>query len=134
VAPGRCREIPEANNPDRIVLRQVALVKRYAYIQQFASSEDPRWMHSHQWHYMFALGLWGGYTEVRPNGWSRFRTAPYAYVMDQGHIHHVQCPGPGHTSLFVGLFRQDSLKHYFPHPALYRRTWTDHVKKMVARI
>lgn len=133
-APERCREIPEAVNPDRIVLRQVALVGRYLYLQQFASSEDMGWMHSHQWRRMFALGLWGSYTECRLAGPPRRRQAPYLYTMGASVIHHVLCPSAGHTSLFLGLWRDDDLKHYYPAPAPGRRLWADHIKVMVKRI
>lgn len=74
--PDRCREIPEARNPERVVLRQVALVKRYVYLQQFASPEDPRFMHSHQWHRTFAFGLWGSYREARRPRRGRHDQAP----------------------------------------------------------
>ena len=129
--PGRCREIPEAIHPERIVLRQFAIVKRYCYLQQFASSEDPCYMHSHQWRRTFALGLWGSYTEQRLNV-KRRKVAPYAYTMGRDVIHHVQDPSPGHTSLFVGLFRDDDLKFYF-HIAR-RIPWQAHIRKMVKRI
>jgi hypothetical protein len=132
--PDRCREIPEAQNPDRIVLRQFALIKRYCYLQQFASSEDMRWAHSHQWRYTFALGLWGGYTETRLAGHARRRAAPYLFWMDASVIHQVCVPTPGHTSIFLGLWRDDDLKHYYPVPAIAKRLWSDHVKKMVKRI
>lgn len=153
--PARCREIPEAQNPDRIVLRQVALFKRYVYLQQFAGPEDSRYMHSHQWHRTIAIGLWGGYTEQRIAGPARRRTAPYFYTMDSSVVHHVQSVTPGHTSIFIGLWRDDDLKHYYGAPALteghysvdvftgeftalmpqtFRTLWSNHIKKMVARI
>lgn len=133
LCPARCREIPEAQNPERIVLRQVALIGRYLYLQQFASGEDPSWMHSHQWHRTIALGLWGSYLERRLAGPARWRRAPYFYTMDASAIHHVLAPSQGHTSLFLGLWRDDDLKHYYPaEPA--RRLWSDHIKVMVARI
>lgn len=150
LVPGRCREIPEAQNPERIVLRQVAVVKRYLYLQQFAGSEDERYMHSHQWHRTFVLGLYGGYLEQRMAGPGRWRRAPYLYAMDASAIHHVLYPSAGHTSLFLGLWRDDNLKHYYgrpelcragfatsglvPPPVTRRRLWSDHIKKMVARI
>ncbi len=144
VAPGRCREIPEATDPtgQQIVLRQVALVHRYVYLQQFSSSENPNWMHSHQWAYTFAIGLWGAYTEHRPGARARTRRAPYAYGMDSEVVHHVQNPSPGHTSIFVGFFRDDDLKYYHEvvHLAGLRvrtgvsRLWSDHIKVMVKRI
>jgi hypothetical protein len=134
--PDRCREIPEAQNPDRIVLRQLALVKRYLYLQQFASHEDERYQHSHQWRRTFALGLWGQYTEVRLSGLTRTRRAPYFYTMDSSVVHHVQHVSPGHTSLFLGLWRDDDLKHYYyvPLVAQSRRLWSEHIKVMVKRI
>lgn len=145
--PDRCREIPEAVNPNRIVLRQVAIIKRYVYLQQFSSSEDPRYMHSHQWHRTIAIGLWGGYTERRIAGPDRKRRAPYAYTMDASIVHHVQDPGPGHTSLFVGLWRDDDLKFYYgapegdasdpwfvKSPRTTRALWSSHIRKFVKRI
>lgn len=151
IAPHRCREIPEAQNPDRIVLRQVALVYRHVYLQQFASGEDPRFMHSHQWRRMIAIGLWGKYSEARISGPDRVRRAPYFYTMDASVVHHVQEPGPGHTSIFIGLGRDDDLKFYYgapdlanpegymvpsmgQKPATYRTPWHQHIQKMVKRI
>ncbi len=131
LCPDRCREIPEAVNPDRIVLRQVALVKRYVYLQQFASGEDPRWMHSHQWHRTIALGLFGSYTERRHNV-ARLVRAPYLYTMGPDVIHQVIDPSPGHTSIFVGLWRDDSMKFYFERGAGV--FWEDHIKVKVKRI
>lgn len=147
--PSRCREIPEANNPDRLVLRQFAIVKRYAYLQQFASAEDPRFMHSHPYRFMLAIGLWGGYLERRIAGAPRRRRAPYLYALDGGHVHHVQEPTRGHTSVFVGIGRAEDDtegdKRYFGVPwecddetgeipeTLYR-SWRRHIKVKVARI
>jgi hypothetical protein len=129
--PDRCREIPEAVNPDRIVLRQFAIVKRYCYLQQFASSEDARFMHSHQWRRVFALGLWGSYTEQRHNI-KRLVVAPYFYTMGRDVVHHVQDPSPGHTSIFFGVFRDDDLKQYFETGRGI--PWEQHIQKMVKRI
>lgn len=148
LCPSRCREIPEAVNPDRVVLRQFALWHRHVYVQQFASSEDPRFMHSHQWHRTIAFGLWGSYTEHRIAGLPRKRTAPYCYTMGADVVHHVQSPGPGHTSIFIGLWRDDDLKHYYgaprtltdaavvegDNPETWRARWEDHIVKMVSRI
>jgi hypothetical protein len=157
ICPSRCREIPEADNPTwpdgspRVLLRQVALVKRYVYLQQFACSEDARYMHSHPYRFMVALGLWGGYVEHRIAGPAILRTAPYCYTLDGGHVHHVQHPTAGHTSIFAGFLRaaDGSLgdKRYFgaPYdqafdgdvplpPQTRRKLWSDHIRKMVARI
>ncbi len=133
VMPERCREIPEAQNPERIVLRQVALWKRHIYLQQFASGEDPEWMHSHQWHRTIAIGLWGHYVEHRHAGPTIWRGAPYFYTMDASVVHHVLGVSPGHTSIFIGLWRDDDLKHYYP-ASPERRLWSDHIKVMVKRI
>lgn len=129
--PERCREIPEARNPERIVLRQFAVIKRYLYLQQFASSEDCRYMHSHQWHRTFALGLWGSYTEQRHNLRRRVK-APYFYTMGKDVIHHVIWPSPGHTSLFLGLWRDDNMKYYFK--VGQGIPWKAHIKVQVKRI
>lgn len=149
--PSRCREIPEAQNPDRIVLRQFALVGRHVYLQQFASSEDERFMHSHQWRRTIAIGLRGWYTEHRMAGEPRLRIAPYFYTMDASVIHRVEDPSPNHTSIFIGIGRDDDLKKYFGSPVVIDpkwtvagaprvlprtlcSTWEAHVKRMVARI
>lgn len=133
VCPDRCREIPEAVNPSRIVLRQVALWKRHIYLQQFAGSEDIGWMHSHQWRFTIALGLWGSYVERRLGGrYRRVRRAPYAYAMGRDVVHQVLFPSAGHTSIFVGLWRDDSLKEY--HRTGNARPWEKHIQVMVARI
>lgn len=146
----RCREIPEPTDPDRVLLRQVALVKRYVYLQQFASAEDPQFMHSHPYRLMIAIGLWGSYLERRIAGRDRRRRAPYLYVMDGGHVHHVQEPARGHTSIFVGLGREEDGsqgdKRYYgiprrldgiaaeDYPGTTFRTWQDHIRRKVARL
>lgn len=148
LCPSRCREIPEAVNPDRVVLRQVAIWLRHVYIQQFASSEDPRYMHSHQWHRTIALGLWGSYAEERIAGPVKMRHSPYCYTMGADVVHHALHPSEGHTSIFIGLWRDDSLKHYYGapitlkpdgigpllDPTTERREWQDHIQVMVERI
>lgn len=138
--PDRCREIPEATDVtgQTILLRQVALVKRYLYLQQFANSEAHNWMHSHQWLRTVALGLWGSYTERR-HGITRRIRAPYLYTMGADVIHQVVYPSTGHTSLFLGLWRRDDLKHYFwvkdgAPPTLVGQHWEEHVKVQVKRI
>lgn len=131
--PDRCREIPEAVNPERIVLRQFAVVLRYVYLQQFASSEDARWQHSHQWRRTFALGLWGRYRERRLGGkYSRRVRAPYFYTMGRDVIHQVRFPSKGHTSLFIGLWRDDDLKEY--HRVGRGVHWEEHIRVKVKRI
>lgn len=132
--PDRCREIPEAVNPDRIVLRQVALWKRYVYLQQFASDEDMNFAHSHQWRRTIAIGLWGSYTEERLAGPFNHRSAPYLYTMDASVIHRVQAVTPGHTSIFVGLWRDDDLKNYYDLRTIRRALWSNHITRFVKRI
>lgn len=145
VCPGRCREIPEAVSPHRIVLRQVALWKRHVYLQQFAGAEDAGWFHSHQWRRTFAIGLCGSYYEERvvtrrqPPGAELLtsverRSAPYFYTMDSEVKHRVAAPSAGHTSLFVGIGRDDSLKFYHPRDGGAPVAWDKHIQKMVARI
>jgi hypothetical protein len=161
--PTRCREIPEANNPKwpdgspRIVLRQFAIWKRRWYLQQFACREDPRFMHSHPFAFMIAIGLWGRYVEHRIAGPARERKAPYLYTLDSGHVHHVQSVTAGHTSLFLGFgpghdggIRD---KRYYGAPTecvptlevagrvvqgeaprTATRPWREHIKEQVARI
>lgn len=146
--PSRCREIPEAVNPGRVVLRQFAIVKGRWYLQQFASAEDPRFMHSHPFRFMFAIGLWGSYIERRIAGAPRRRRAPYLYTLDGGHVHHVQAPSRGHTSLFLGFGRaadgSEGDKRYFGTPVdgasdglgpeTRAALWYDHIREQVKRI
>lgn len=142
----------ECGAPPRILLRQVALRKRRWYLQQFACSEDPRFMHSHPAKLMIVIGLWGGYTERRIAGAPITRTAPYVYTMDRGHVHHVQKPGAGHTSLFLMFGVQHDAeigdKQYFGtprdestlvdvlvgSPLTVTRHWKAHIRRKVARI
>lgn len=152
LVPSRCREIPEPTDPDRVLLRQFAIVKHHAYLQQFASSENPRFMHSHPYARMLAIGLWGAYRERRIAGRPRWRKAPYLFAMDGGHVHHVTHPSPGHTSIFIGWGRVPDGdvgdKHYYgvpetkpegwtvtgEHPRTFRRIWSDHIQRFVKRI
>ena len=61
-----------------------------------------------------------------PNLWAKQRQDPaYAGL-------HVIDPSPGHTSIFIGLWRDDDLKHYFPFPG--GTDWREHIKVMVKRI
>jgi hypothetical protein len=130
--PDRCREIPEAVNPDRIVLRQVALWSRHVYLQQFSSSEDSGWLHSHQFYWCIAIGLWGSYWEFRQAGKVRVHRAPYFYMMDERVVHQVLFPSKGHTSIFIGLWRDDDLKVYLP--ADQDVPWEEHIQVKVKRI
>jgi hypothetical protein len=131
--PSRCREIPEAQDPSRILLRQFALVKRRAYLQQFAGPEDERFFHSHPFRRVIAIGLWGGYTEHRLNGPAKRRRAPYFYTMDASVFHRVNSVTPGHTAIFFGVGkRDDDLKNYVQQPE--RTPWDKHIRKFVARI
>jgi hypothetical protein len=133
--PSRCREIPEARNPDRILLRQVALIKGHCYLQQFASHEDPMWMHSHPWtHGTIAIGLWGGLQEHIFGGVrvQRKWRAPYARYMGPNYVHSTDPLGPGHTSIFIGLGRKTDEKYY--HRVAGRVHWTTHIKRKVVRL
>lgn len=132
IVPSRVREIPEANNPDRIVLRQVAIVRQHVYLHGFASGEDPDWFHSHQWRWLAAIVLWGSYTERRVNICRRVR-APHAYVMGPSTVHQVTEPR-SHCSLVIGWGRDESLRRYFHRDALAGVPWTEHVKKQVRRL
>lgn len=143
--PGRCREIPEATNPDRILLRQFAIIKKYVYLQQFASGENPDWMHSHSWpRGTLAIGLWGSYNERR-FAMSRHTRAPYIRRMGPDTIHQTLDPSKGHTSIFIGLGKKtDGLKRYFNARAMlhtgehekyvHTKTWNDHIQRKVKRI
>lgn len=169
IVPSRCREVPEAANPTwcdhglpntigvcrisvcrappRVLLRQVALIKRHVYLQQFACSEDYRFMHSHPFRWMAAIGLWGSYREERIAGPGRKRKAPYLYTMDASVVHNVQDPSPGHTSVFIGVGRfrdyEEGDKRYYGAPINLRgendpvtitSLWASHIKHAVKRI
>ena len=131
--PSRCREIPEAQNPERILLRQVVLVSRKVYLQQFASGEDPRFMHRHEFRRSIVLGLWGGYSERRLLSPARTVKAPYAYTMGPDVVHQVTDPSPGHTSILIGWDRVQE-RHYFDAAEPHSWHWSEHVKKQVKRI
>ena len=136
--PNRCREIPEPTDPNRTLIRQFALWKRHVYLESFSSSENQLWMHSHQWRWTIAIGLWGSYIERRLAGrWLKFRDAPYCYVMGHDVVHNVDQPTAGHTSLLIGLWRDDSMKYYFPTAANAldeRRPWSAHIQRFVTRL
>lgn len=132
--PDRCREIPEATDPDTILLRQVAIWKQHAYLQQFASGENPDWMHSHPWRFMIAIGLWGSYIETRMAGPTRMRRAPYLFFLDNRSVHHVTDPARSHTSIFIGLGRKTDNKHYFEYPPKVKVHWMAHIQRMVKRL
>ena|ERR1700761_5715461 len=114
--PDRCREVPEPQDSSRIIMRQFAIVRTVAYLQQFCGSEDPRFLHSHQFRRSFAIGLRGAYYEFRLAGPPRLRKAPYFYTMDASVIHQVRYPTADHLSVFVGIGRDDDLKRYFGTP------------------
>ena len=130
VVPGRCREIPEALHPNRILLRQVAIIRRHVYLQSFASSEDAGWMHSHEFRRAIAIGLWGSYIESTP-GDEGVVKAPYVKCMGPGMMHRVSHPSPGHTSLLIGT-RRVSSRTYYRTPI--GRDWSRHVKRQVERL
>jgi hypothetical protein len=127
--PGRCREIPEAQDPSRILLRQVAIVSRRVYLQQFASGEGPD-MHAHEGP-VLVLGLWGSYREQRLVGTERRVQAPYAYVMGRDVVHRVDRPSPGHTSIFV-ILRRERERQYMRAGSMW--SWREQVKQEVKRI
>lgn len=134
--PNRCREIPEATDPSgkQVLLRQFAIVKKYVYLQQFASSEHPLFYHRHGWRWIFVFVLWGSYFERRLGGWKttyRGSAGPEFYVMNQNVVHQVHNPSPGHTSIAIGLFR-DGERVYFEEPTPIQ--WRDHVRVRVKEL
>lgn len=138
LAPSRCREIPEATEPERVLLRQFAIVHRVCYLQQFASGENPRYYHRHEFRRVWCLVLSGGYWESRPGAEDRFVSAPMLYSMTQQVLHRVTRPLPGHTSIFFGWSRNGE-RVYFreysdPSLDLLPIPWQDHVKQQVKRI
>lgn len=139
VVPSRVREIPDARDPSRVLLRQVAIVKRRVYLQGFASHEDRGFYHSHGAP-LIVIGLWGAYTEWRPGrSWPtlyshvvRRRAAPYVYAMSGGALHRVAAPAPGHTSIAIYLGEPDRW-HYSERDGSAVH-WTEHVRRKVVRL
>jgi hypothetical protein len=136
IVPGRCREIPEAREPDQILLRQVALISRRVYLQQFASAEDHRYYHRHEGP-VLCIGLWGSYVDVelkrRKMGITlilRRICAPYIRYMPADYWHHVERPR-NQCSIFVVLRRQRE-RYYTEGGRSW--PWKEHVKKQVERI
>lgn len=128
--PSRVREIPEATDPLRILLRQFAIVKRRIYLQSFASGEQEGFSHAHEGPTL-CLGLWGAYDDRALIGvWRRFR-APYIRLLGRETWHRVANPSPGHTSIFV-LLRRERERQYIDESAV--KPWTEHVQQQVARI
>jgi len=133
--PERCREVPRAEDPEVLLLRQFAIVKKYIYLQQFASAESYDWYHSHPWSWgTIAIGLWGVIGEETIGGVRRHHSfkAPYFRYMGQQWVHRSFPMSPGHTSIFIGLGRKTNEKGYYRRPEY--RHWTEHVEKVVNRI
>lgn len=140
IFPERCREIPEAKetheqtNP-RILLRQFAIIKERAYLQQFASGEDTEYFHTHPWDKgTIAIGLWGNLTErLSVGAWPVKKFfAPYFRYMSPNMVHQTIFPSKGHTSIFIGLGKKTDEKYYYTlQPGIH---WTKHIKKVVKRI
>jgi hypothetical protein len=129
--PSRVREIPDARDPSRVLLRQVAIIKRRVYLQGFASHEDRRFYHSHGAP-LLVIGIWGGYVERRPGDVDTLHEAPYAYTMGADELHAVDAPSPGHTSIAVYAGEPDRM--HVPvdgGPAVH---WTEHVRRRVVRL
>lgn len=133
--PSRCREVPEAQDPDTVLLRQFAIWRGRAYLQQFASAEHPDWYHTHPWTAgTLAIGLSGGLREwvyCGPVQTREFR-APYLRYMGPDHIHRSAPTGPGHTSIFVGFGRKTDHKYYLR--AAKPVHWASHVMRQVKRL
>jgi hypothetical protein len=83
-------------------------------------------MHTHPWRYTIVLGLWGSYVERRYGREPVLRRAPYLYVMDSSVIHQVMAPSPGHTSVIIGIGRDDSLRSYYAADVVETRTLEEH--------
>lgn len=131
--PSRCREVPEAKHPDRILIRQVAIIPRVLYLQQIASDEHWGFMHRHEFRWAVCIGLWGSYCDRRlgRRTWTDV-VAPYLRVMDGDVWHQVRSPSEGHTSLFLGLGRFQERRYC--HCAIKTWSWEDHVTETVKRI
>ena len=132
--PSRCREVPEATDSNQVLIRQFAIVKKYIYLQQFASSENAKWMHSHPWSWgTVAIGLWGSVDDKHLGNDLRTKRkrAPYFNYYGPTLVHQSTNPSSGHTSIFIGLGRKTDDKNYFP---AIRKHWLRHIQKLVARI
>ena len=145
--PGRCREIPEATDPGRVLLRQFAIVKRVCYLQQFASGENPNYYHRHEFQRMLVIVLRGSYIERRPGAPDRLVIGPCVYTMDDRIVHQVDEPSASHTSIFLGLRRRGERTYFRRGRArigvagrvasildLTPIDWRAHVKRQVERI
>ena len=138
VIPSRCREIPEATDPNQILLRQVAIWREHIYLQQFASSENLDFYHTHPWsHGTIAIGLYGKLAEWLPSGpiYRKIWKAPYFRYMGPQFLHSSAPFGPGHTSVFIGLGKKTNRKYY--HAASDAEAsihWEDHIIKKVKRL
>jgi hypothetical protein len=128
--PSRCRAIPEATDPDRILLYQVAIWSRRIYLQSFASGEQVGWSHAHEGP-VLCIGLWGSYTDRALIGTERRIRAPYVRYLGREVWHRVADPSRGHTSIFV-VIRRERERQYVSESAVI--PWQQHVKKEVARI
>ena len=131
LAPNRCREIPEATDPDRILLRQVAIVRRTVYLQQLASGENPEYVHRHEGP-VLCLGLWGSYTDYQLGCEQTRIKAPYVRYMGRNVWHRVYAPSPGHTSLFAVLRRERERRYAYG--GLYQWPWDKHVRERASRL
>lgn len=138
LVPDRCREVPHARDSGRVLIRQVALVKRRAYLQQFASSEfdasEGLYYHTHPWRLgTIAIGLYGELEEIRPRGVSGFRrwVAPYVRYMGPNFMHMSAPVKPGHTSLFIGLGLKTDSKFYHRADEVH---WSEYIKTKVKRL
>jgi hypothetical protein len=134
--PERCREVPEASDPDRILLRQFAIVKGCAYLQQFASGENPEFYHSHPWrHGTIAIGLRGRLIDHNFVGYWRHKEvrAPYFRYMGPNTVHNTTDPSPDHVSIFIGLGTKTNDKGYWVNPPKPQH-WTNHIQRLVKRL
>lgn len=132
--PNRCREVPEATKPDVVLIRQFAIIKEHVYLQQFASSENREWMHSHPWAWgTIAIGLAGSVRDKHLGNdlKTRRKYAPYFNYYGPTTVHQSTGPSPGHTSIFIGLGRKTDEKNYF---VAVRKHWREHIQKIVRRI
>ena len=134
--PERCREIPEAIEPDKILLRQFAIIKGHVYLQQFASGENPLYFHSHPWRRgTIAIGLRGSVMDQNLVGFWRHRVvkAPYFRFMGPNTVHNTTDPSPNHMSIFIGLGKKTDAKGYWNEPAEPAH-WEKHIQKKVKRL
>jgi hypothetical protein len=123
--PNRSRIVPRADDPDTLMLAQIALVKGRLYLQRFLEPEQEDTFHNHRWCYMRSFVLSGFYIEERPGGVFVHRSRFQTHTMDWTTIHRIEGWGQRCVTLFYMSREQRESWGYFPAYALRRAKFTD---------